>query len=532
MQRYLHGLFCKGEISEEEKKGMRPMAAQLGRAHGLPKIHKEFDTIPEFRPIIDTTGTPYYEVGKFLAKLLNPLTMNEFSLKDSFDATKRIQNIPDVLFEKGYRFVSFDVKSLFTNVPLAKTIDIILNRVYDQKLIETKLKRRSLKKLISDVCKKTTFSFNNQLYEQLDGVSMGSSLGPVLANIIMTELENVLIKDLLDTGTIAFYARYVDDTLVLVKPNDVQKVLNKLNSFHKNLKFTVDTFPDDIVHFLDIKIDGNKTDVYRKETHTGQYVQFSSFEPWFRKTAWIKCLVERAEKICSDKKLFENQLSKIKSFMSWNGFPKYVGRSIIKKTLQKKKGAVTDKSELDEIPKIWFRIPYIGPTGEQLAKRCISKLKRCSKEDLNFILLYDTKKLSFFCSNKDPVPENLRAHVIYEFQCPGCKAKYIGKTDRCLGLRLDEHSHAETSAIGKYLNECEHFHFIVNLYNISVFSDLDQAVIQHYYHIHAAVLQNTRIIDKNNNWSQLCFLESLYIKRRNPTLNVGIKATKELVLFR
>ena len=66
LQRYLHGLFCKGEIFEEEKKGMRPMAAQLGRAHGLPKIHKEYDTIPEFHPIIDTTGTPYYEVGNFL----------------------------------------------------------------------------------------------------------------------------------------------------------------------------------------------------------------------------------------------------------------------------------------------------------------------------------------------------------------------------------------------------------------------------------------------------------------------------------
>ena len=73
----------------------------------------------------------------------------------------------------------------------------------------------------------------------------------------------------------------------------------------------------------------------------------------------------------------------------------------------------------------------------------------------------------------------------------------LGNTDRCLGLRLDEHSHAETSAVGKHLNECEHFHFIVNLYNISIFSDLDQAVIQHYNHIHAAVLQNTLIIDKN-----------------------------------
>ena len=138
----------------------------------------------------------------------------------------------------------------------------------------------------------------------------------------------------------------------------------------------------------------------------------------------------------------------------------------------------------------------------------------------------------FFLFQQGPCAQNLRAHLIYEFKCPGCKAKYIGKTDRCLGLRLDEHSQAETLAIGKHLNECEHFHFIVNLCNISIFSDLDQAVIQHYYHIHAAVLQNTLIIDKNNNWSQLCFLESLYIKRRNPTLNVGIKATKELVLFR
>ena len=129
-----------------------------------------------------------------MAKLLNPLTINEFSLKDSFDATTRIQNIPQDLFDKGYKFISFAVESLFTNIPLAKTINIILNRVYHQNLIETKLKRRTLKKLISDTCKKTTFSFNNQLYEQCDGVSMGSSLGPVLANIIMTELENVIVK--------------------------------------------------------------------------------------------------------------------------------------------------------------------------------------------------------------------------------------------------------------------------------------------------------------------------------------------------
>ena len=115
-----------------------------------------------------------------------------------------------------------------------------------------------------------------------------------------------------------FYARYVDDTLLLIKPENVQKVLQKLNSFHKSVNCSFDSFPDE-VHFLDIKTERNKTDIYRKDTHIGQFFHFTSFEPWYTKTAWIKCLAERAERIYSNKQLFDNQISKIKSFMSWYG---------------------------------------------------------------------------------------------------------------------------------------------------------------------------------------------------------------------
>ena len=159
---------------------------------------------------------------------------------------------------------------------------------------------------------------------------MGSSLGPVLVNIIMTKLESVIVRNLTADGTVAFYACYVDDTHLLIKPENVQKVLMKLNSFHKSLNFTFDSFPDE-VHFLDIKIEKNKTDIYRKDTHTGQYVHSTSFEPWYRKTAWIKCLVKRAERSCSNKQLFDNQISMIKSFMSWNGYPGYVCYVILRR---------------------------------------------------------------------------------------------------------------------------------------------------------------------------------------------------------
>ena len=127
--------------------------------------------------------------------------------------------------------------------------------------------KRTMKKLLKDCCTKNAFSFNNTIYEQIDGVSMRSCLGPVLANIIMTELETVIVDKLFAANLLKFYIRYVDDTLVLIKESDMNIVLKKLNSFHPSLKFTVDTFDDGIVHYLDIKIVDNETDIYFKDTH-------------------------------------------------------------------------------------------------------------------------------------------------------------------------------------------------------------------------------------------------------------------------
>ena len=232
VQNYLNTLVSRSELTENDKMEMRPKSARLGRAHGLPKIHKDYTNIPSVCPIVDTTCTVYYSVGKYFSNLLNPLTLNEYSLKDSFEATQRIHSIPTELFAQGYQYVSFDVVSLFTNVPLKKTIEIILKRVYNDQLVQTKLKKRTLKKLLLDACQKTAFSFNGKIYKQTDSVSMGSSLGPVLANIIMTQMESEIVKPLETKGVIKHYMRYVDDTLILIKPENIETVLRKFNSFH------------------------------------------------------------------------------------------------------------------------------------------------------------------------------------------------------------------------------------------------------------------------------------------------------------
>ena len=245
---------------------MRPKFSQNRRAHGLPKIYKDYQEIPTFCPIVDTTSTPQYGIAKLLSSLLNPLVKNNYFVKNSFQTANRIQAIPPELFNQGYKFISFDFTSLFTNVPLKRAFNLILNRIYVDNVIPITLRERTMKKLILDACAKTVFSFNNKFYKQINGVSMGSPLGPVLANIIMTNLESTIVKELVDKSLVKLYLRYVDDTLLLVKDKDINHRHKSLIFFYQNIKFTVHTFPDGNIHFLDIKIDENHADIYYKET--------------------------------------------------------------------------------------------------------------------------------------------------------------------------------------------------------------------------------------------------------------------------
>ena len=133
------------------------------------------------------------------------------------------------------------------------------------------------------------------MYEQTDGVSMGESLGPVLANIIMTECEKVIVNQLSENNIVKFYVRYVDDTLLVLRKKYIDIVLNKFNSFNKNLKFTVNTFENCVPHFLDIEICPNGLGIYHKNTQTGQCTNIECFTLSKWKTSWITSLTIRAK---------------------------------------------------------------------------------------------------------------------------------------------------------------------------------------------------------------------------------------------
>ena len=188
----------KSTITEKEYRELYPQGSKPAQFYGTAKVHKvpvtskNVNDLP-LRPIISNIGTATYKTSKYLSKLLTPLTKSSYSVSSSkeFIDTLKLTSI-----RSDYVLVSFDVASLFTNVPLDETINIIMRKIFRENRIETKIPEKDLRSLLTLCTKHVHFSFNGTLYTQMDGVAMGSPLGPVLANIFMVELEEYLMPKL------------------------------------------------------------------------------------------------------------------------------------------------------------------------------------------------------------------------------------------------------------------------------------------------------------------------------------------------
>ena len=107
---------------------------------------------------------------------------------------------------------SFDVSSLFTNIPLDGTIQICLDKLYA--LPDPRTLPRLVSKVLLEVTTETShFIFNGQYYDQINGVAMGSPLGPILANIVMCNYEEKWV--LTNNARPCVWFCYVDDTSTL-----------------------------------------------------------------------------------------------------------------------------------------------------------------------------------------------------------------------------------------------------------------------------------------------------------------------------
>ena len=158
--------------------------------------------------------------------------------------------------------------------------------------------------------------FDKQLYVQRDGAPMGGCISPTLANIFLAHLEEKWLNNCVIEFKPVMYRRYVDDTFLLFRDSShVIPFRRYLNNQHSRIEFTSETELNNSLNFLDVQINKNNhefsTDLYRKPTFTGLSLKYNSFITKICKTNLIKCLIDRAYKICSTYDSFSNELENI-----------------------------------------------------------------------------------------------------------------------------------------------------------------------------------------------------------------------------
>ena len=138
-----------------------------GRIYGLVKLHKNNYPLCLVISMIDL---PEYELAKFMDFLIKPLVPNKYMLSSTDDFLMKLNNSN---ISSDDKLVSFDVVSLFTNIPLNETINIIADYVFSDENIQKPLMEKHIfVKLLRLACERLFF-YKDCLYQQIDGVAMG-----------------------------------------------------------------------------------------------------------------------------------------------------------------------------------------------------------------------------------------------------------------------------------------------------------------------------------------------------------------------
>ena len=234
----------------------------------------------------------------------------------------------------NYVLISLDVSSLFTNVPHELVLEGLKKR-FHQVVVSTNIPEFEFIACVKFLLNSTYFTFNNKLYEQVYGTPMGSPISPILADIVMQDLETYCLKNI--KFDIPVLIRYVDDILALVPIDKIDYIIGVFNSFHPRLEFTHEMENNNRINFLETTIIRSNTsfkfDWFIKLTASGRFIDFASYHPLFHKIASIICLIDKAFHIF-DKEFLDIRLNKVHNLFLENNYPlNFINKHIHKRLI-------------------------------------------------------------------------------------------------------------------------------------------------------------------------------------------------------
>nr|VZH99637.1 unnamed protein product [Spirometra erinaceieuropaei] len=372
---------------------------------GLPKVHKEAAPL---RPIVSLKDTPTYGLARWLYRRLKFLTTDSDTTVCS--STQFLEKL------KGISLLPNDVMDL-----AIETVQLLLRNKYDE--TENRLGHAQVLQLLK-FCLRTYFTFDGTIYEQVKGTLMGSPISGFIAEAVLQQLESLVFQH----HRPKFWARYVDDTFVVIERDQVLTFKERLNSVFPDIQFTMEEKENNQPAFLYVLVcrkdcGGLKTKVFRKITNTTQILNFNSNHPICHKRSCVRTLFRRVETHCSEPedKVAESQY--LRRVFRVNGYP----RNFVNQCLRKR-----DERQNRADPKVWRAIPYIKNVSE-VVSRLLVPLGVVVAHRLEVTMRRQVMK------PKDPLPRQETSGVVYRIWCSCGQSNFVGETGRLLRTRIAEH---------------------------------------------------------------------------------------------
>ena len=245
--------------------------------YGMPKIHKK--DIP-IRPIVSSIGAPFdgitWILDRILQLLLRLIPTIVLSTKEF------IHRLKDLFINwncTDFYFISADIDSLYTLVPVHQTILSILELLSEYKLDTFGLKYEDINTLLHLSLQDNYFQLNNTFYTQGNCLAMGNRVAVREANCFVFKLERELFSTL--PAKPLFWIRYIDDVIATCDRTIISEnlLVTNLKNLHPNITFTyvISSLQEGVI-FLDTFIstynNNLRIGMYRKPTHSNRVLNY------------------------------------------------------------------------------------------------------------------------------------------------------------------------------------------------------------------------------------------------------------------
>ena len=285
----------------------------------------------------------------------------------------------------------------------------------------------------------------------------------------------------------SFWGRYVDDSLTVLKKNQIDDFTNHLNSINPAIQFTIEREQDGKLAMLDTllhrKPDGSiKVTIYQKPTHTNQYLDFKSHHPLQHKLSVVRTLMHRAETCVTEDADKETEIGNIKQSLKICGYQEWVFGVASSGTDENARE--TRRSANANAYKGSVTLPYVQGVSEA-ARRIFNK------RGISVHFKPQITLKSLLVAPKDKTPPNKCSGTIYQISCTDCDSSYIGESARPLEVRINEHKAKNSKSPAG----------------------------EHTKTGHKMDWKNTKILDRESDWFRRGVKEAIYIRTTDCDLN-------------